>query len=180
MRVFVAADVPPEIRTALSEVQRTLRRFSRSARWVAADSIHITLKFIGEAADDRVADIDTALRGLAWTPFEASVRGIGFFPSGRSPRVCWAGLDAAPIAALAAEIDARLEAAGFENEKRPFRPHLTLARSRNQAIEEAVVTAASQYSRRDFGSFIVDRIFLFQSTLKPSGAVYGKLKEYAS
>ena len=79
---------------------------------------------------------------------------------------------------LAEQLDSRMERLGFEKEKRAFRPHITLARARDSRIDSALVTAASQYAEQQFGSFTVDRVFLFKSILRPSGAVYEKLKEY--
>src|SRR5207249_3299067 len=106
------------------------------------------------------------------------VRGIGFFPGNRSPRVFWAGLEPSTMEDLAQQIDVRMERLGFEKEKRAFRPHLTLARARDMRIEGSLVAAAEKYENQDFGSFTVDRFHLFQSTLKPTGAVYNKVKEY--
>jgi 2'-5' RNA ligase len=71
-----------------------------------------------------------------------------------------------------------MERLGFEKEKRAFRPHITLARSRDSRIDSSLVVAASKYDGHDFGSFMVDRVFLFKSILKPTGAVYERLREY--
>src|ERR1043165_8291640 len=94
MRVFIAVDLPDEVRNELAAVQRALQHLTDSARWVAPESIHITLKFIGEIPEKRVADIDSVLTGFTWTPFNVIVRGVGFFPGNRSPRVFWAGMEA--------------------------------------------------------------------------------------
>ena len=178
MRVFIAAELPNEIRKTLGDIQRELRPLTNNARWVAPDSIHITLKFVGEVQEKRVEDIDGALAGLTWKPFTVTVRGVGFFPGTRSPRVFWAGMEAPTMPGLAEHLDARMERVGFEKEKRAFRPHITLARARNTRIDSSLITSAAQYEEHDFGSFTVDRVFLFKSTLKPSGAIYEKLKEY--
>lgn len=178
MRVFIAIDVPDEIRKHLGSVQDQLRQFSPSARWVPAESIHLTLKFIGEIAEKRRDDIDEALAGLTWKAFPVSVRGVGFFPGTRSPRVFWAGLQSSTMEGLAKEIDTRLEQAGFDAERRAFRAHVTLARSKTTRLESALVTAAEQFTETDFGTFVADRYFLYQSTLKAGGAVYTRLKEY--
>ena len=178
MRVFIAIDVPEDIRKRLAAVQDQLRAFSPSARWVPADSIHLTLKFIGEIAEKHREDIDNALIDLSWKAFPVSVRGVGFFPGTRSPRVFWAGLQASTMEGLAKEIDTRLEQAGFDAEKRAFRSHLTLARSKNTRLEKELVKAAEPFADTDFGNFIADRCFLYQSTLKPTGSVYTRLKEY--
>ena len=80
--------------------------------------------------------------------------------------------------ALAREIDSRLEHAGFDRERRAFRAHLTLARAKNSHLDRAMIAAAAPYADTDFGTFTVDRIFLFESTLKAGGSVYTKLQEY--
>ena len=178
MRVFIAVELPDDIRKALGDVQRQLQPLTDTARWVSPDSIHITLKFIGEVPDKRIEDIDAALTGLTWKPFTVTVHGVGFFPGTRSPRVFWAGMEAPTMQGLAEQLDTRMERLGFEKEKRAFRSHITLARARDTRIESALVTGAAEYEEHDFGSFTVDRMFLFKSTLKPSGAVYDKLKEY--
>jgi RNA 2',3'-cyclic 3'-phosphodiesterase len=179
MRLFIAVDLPDGVRDALSELQRTLRASTNSARWVAPESIHITLNFLGEVADKRLEEINGALADLAWKPFTVVVKGVGFFPGTRSPRIFWAGLDAPTMESLASETGDRMERIGFEQEKRAFRPHITLARSRDARLDTALISAAAEYSDRDFGSFSVDRIFLFKSTLKSSGAVYEKVREYS-
>ena len=178
MRVFIAIALPGEIQRELAAVQRDLKTVTNSARWVAPESIHVTLRFIGETPEHRIPEIDSALIGLTWKPFTVSVRGIGFFPGTRSPRVFWAGLEAPSMENLAQQIDTRMERLGFEREKRAFRPHLTLARARDMRIDSSLVIAAEKYEEHSFGSFTADRFYLIQSTLKPTGAVYTKLKEY--
>ncbi len=178
MRTFIALDLPEEIRARLAEVQRALKPSTHTARWVAPESIHVTLKFIGEIPEKRVDDIHGALAGLTWKPFTVTVNGIGFFPGARSPRVVWAGMQAPTMEDLTKEIDVHLERLGFEKEKRMFRPHLTLARAKTTRLEAALVETAKAFEHEDFGTFTVDRFFLYQSTLKPTGSIYTKLKEY--
>ena len=178
MRLFLAVDLPDQVRHELAVVQNALKPLTDSARWVSADSIHITLKFLGEVPEKLVDDIDTALAGLSWKPFTVTVRGVGFFPGNRSPRVFWAGMEAPTMQNLAEELDSRMERLGFDKENRAFRPHITLARARDTRIDSALVTGASQYEEHAFGSFTADRVFLFKSTLSSSGSVYEKLKEY--
>lgn len=178
MRVFIAIELPAEIQKELGALQRDLKSVTNSARWVAPESIHLTLKFIGQTPDQRIPEIDSALIGLTWKPFTVTVRGLGFFPGTRSPRVLWAGLETPTMENLAQQVDTRMERLGFEKEKRAFRPHLTLARARDMRIDNSLVIATEKYQEQVFGSFTVDRFYLIQSTLKPSGAVYNRLKEY--
>src|SRR5713226_1496242 len=120
MRVFIAVDLPDELRKELATLQRELEPLTDTARWVAPESIHITLKFLGEVPEKRVEDIDGALTGLTWKPFTVTVRTVGFFPGNRSPRVFWAGMEAPTMQNLAEELDSRMEPLGFEKEKRAF------------------------------------------------------------
>ena len=178
MRVFIAIELPEGVRRKLGEIEKKLRPTTSSARWVSPDSIHLTLKFIGEVSEARLQDVDQALEGLTWRPFQVAVHGVGFFPGPRSPRVLWAGLTASTMEDLAREIDARMERFGFDREKRAFRPHLTLARARDARLDAQLVESAKKFEEADCGTFMVDRCFLFQSTLKPTGSVYAKLKEF--
>jgi 2'-5' RNA ligase len=178
MRLFIAVDLPDELRKELGTVQMALKPLTDSARWVAPESIHITLKFLGEVPEKRIEDVEQALTGLSWKQFTVTVRGVGFFPGNRSPRVFWAGMEAPTMQGLAEELDSRMERLGFDKEKRAFRPHITLARARDTRIDSSLVTGSAEYQEHNFGSFTADRVFLFKSTLKPSGAVYEKLKEY--
>jgi RNA 2',3'-cyclic 3'-phosphodiesterase len=178
MRLFIAIELPDGIRDALARVQSELKAATHSARWVAAESIHITLKFLGEVQEGKIADIHAAVTGLTWKPFTITVRGVGFFPGTRSPRIFWAGMESPTMQELAAQVDSKMEPLGFEKEKRAFRPHITLARAKDTRIDASLVTAATHFKDHDFGSFFVDRMFLFRSTLRPSGAVHEKLREY--
>jgi RNA 2',3'-cyclic 3'-phosphodiesterase len=179
MRVFIAIDLPNHVRTQLKELQRVLRPAASAAKWVAPESIHITLKFLGEVAEKRIDQIDASLAGLAWKPFTIAIHGVGFFPGARSPRIFWVGMDAPTMEGLTEELDARMERLGFEREKRAFQPHITLARAKTARLDTALVAASATFAERDFGSFTADRINLVQSTLKPSGAVYSTIKEYS-
>src|SRR5262245_9939517 len=105
MRVFIAIDLPEEIVSRLAGVQRELRPVTTSARWVAAESVHLTLKFIGEVSDKRLETINEVLTSLTWKPFHVTVKGVGFFPGNLSPRVFWAGLQAPTMQGLAEKID---------------------------------------------------------------------------
>src|SRR5689334_14198359 len=87
MRLFIAIDLPEDVRLNLENLERELRPVTSSARWVAPGSIHVTLKFLGETDESRIGDIDRALAGVAAVPMDVVVHGVGFFPGGRSPRV---------------------------------------------------------------------------------------------
>src|ERR1700679_2101283 len=152
MRLFVALDIDDEIRNKISRFVDEMREFAPEARWVRPESLHVTLKFIGEKFEQEVEKIKLALGTMESKqlschsdprakreaeeslPFfsskiEMSICGYGFFPNARAPRVFWIGIASdASLPSLAARIDEKLSAIGIPKEAHVFNPHLTLAR----------------------------------------------------
>jgi RNA 2',3'-cyclic 3'-phosphodiesterase len=127
----------------------------------------------------RLEEVKAALAALprrAAIPVE--IRGLGFFPNARSPRVFWCGIEAAGLEALAAETDQATAALGIESEKRAFSPHLTLARIKEPTNLRALHSAIAGLESVDFGRMEARRFFLYQSQLSPKGSVYTKLAEF--
>ena len=177
MRLFVAVDVPQEIRDAVEkDVVDVLRPAVQGARWTRPEGRHLTLEFLGETPDDRVPDITRALRKAAKKsrPFETLFTEIGGFPTLRRPRVIWLGLGggADEMRSLAANVNRELEPLGFDPESRPFTPHYTLARfARPRVIVEMpeVVVPMTKFG--------VSEVVLFRSQLHPKGARYTALEQ---
>jgi RNA 2',3'-cyclic 3'-phosphodiesterase len=180
VRLFVALDVPDAVRAALSELSERLKKTCPNARWVRLEGVHVTLKFIGEVPAEQAEDIRRALGELpSFSPTEVRFAGLGFFPSARRPRVLWAGVEAGPqLAALAAAIEMKLEALGIAPEKRPFHPHLTLARFETPQRTQALRTAIEAQGTPEFGRETFGEFHLYQSVLKRSGAEYTRLVTY--
>lgn len=174
MRVFVALDIPEDVRRALGEFITRLAPLGRGARWARAESLHVTLKFIGEAPDEKVPAIRDALVGIpAMAPVEMRFRGTGFFPDARRPRVFWAGIEAGPeLVALAEAVEAALEPLGIPRERREFRPHLTLARFKSDEGLAVLRDELARAGAAEFGSATADAFYLYQSILRPAGAEY--------
>ena len=186
IRAFIAVELPPPIREALGEVQRAMREAGAEAKWVRPDSIHLTLKFLGNIRAEKLSAIrsamEAAVRGTE--PLKASVAGVGAFPNERRPRVLWVGLDepTGELEALHRRLEAALRPLGFKPEGRPFRPHLTMARIRSPARGArggAIARALDAQRSVILGKITIGRIVLYQSTLKPTGAVYTPLEEVA-
>jgi 2'-5' RNA ligase len=179
MRLFVAIDLPAEVISALERLVNRLRPLARIS-WTRPDNWHLTTKFIGEWPEDRVGEIEAALRALAGRePMPIRVRGLGFFPSPRAPRVFWAAVEAPEsLAALARDMDKALARLGVEQERRPFSPHLTLARIKEPTPLDGLHGAIEKLTLMEFGSFTADRFCLYRSTLQPGGAVYTRLAEF--
>src|SRR6476646_10368444 len=130
MRLFIALDIDDEIRQRIARFLDGVRNFAPDARWVKPESMHVTLKFIGEQPDSSVESIQRALADVKAVPCEIHFCGYGFFPTPKSARVFWVGMEAGPqLATLAASVDDTTGALGIPKEERPFSPHLTLARS---------------------------------------------------
>jgi len=186
VRLFVALNIPSEVRDALGELIKELSdadsASSKSkARWVRAESLHITLKFIGHVDTAKLEPIRVALSQVhSPQAVELRFRGVGFFPNERRPRVFWAGIEASPnLASLAGDIDAQLKDLGLPPETRAFTPHLTLARFDPPGISEKLRAAIRKYITRDFGTLRSNEIHLIESKLKPSGAEYTTLHSFS-
>lgn len=179
MRTFVALLLPGEVRQALAAEIDRLRPLARDVAWVAADNLHLTLKFLGEVEPVRVelvaATLETIATGAA--VFELGVRGLGAFPSPARPRVIWAGVDAGALAAaaLAGRIDEALARLDFEREARAFAGHVTLGRVRLPRRDPKLAAALGAAADRRFGAFRVEQVTLMQSELGPRGARYTEI-----
>lgn len=177
MRLFVAIDVPQTLKDVIEgEIVETLRDRIGGAKWTRPESRHLTLKFLGNVADDRVEEIVAALRTAAarHSTFSASFSDVGGFPNLRRPRVLWVGIGegAEPMAHLAADVEHELEGLGFPEEGRPFRGHFTLARfPRPRVIELPDIDVPP-------AAFDVEEVVLFQSRLHPKGAQYTALERF--
>jgi len=182
VRLFVALDIPEEVRTAIGVLIESLRLVCRAARWVRIEGAHVTLKFIGHFPTDKTDEIRSA---LATVPFPAAIRmhfrGLGFFPNDHRPRVLWAGIEAGTgLSALAAAIEAVLEPLGIAREQRAFSPHLTLARFESTKELNPLRGAIAAAAPLEFGSTNTTEFHLYQSVLKRSGAEYTRLATFRS
>jgi len=185
VRLFVALEIPAAVRDNLAAQIEELRELStkvadKRPRWVRPENLHVTLKFIGEASPANVEGIRDALSAIrSDVPVEIKFRGLGFFPNEQHPRVLWAGLDAsANLPSLAGDIDGALEMQGIARERRPFTPHLTLARIEPPGLHEKLHAAIQKNGVHEFGSFQTREFHLIESKLKPAGAEYTTLASY--
>jgi len=135
MRTFIAIDLSQEIKSQLTATVRLLKPVARDIKWVAPDNYHLTLKFIGEVAEEQVEVIKAVLNGVAskHNRFNLAARGTGSFPPGQSRmRVIWVGLEAGPeLYSIQSDLEEALSREGFQREERSFAPHLTIGRPEN-------------------------------------------------
>jgi len=188
MRLFVALDIDSDIRQRIGEFRNQMRQLATDVRWVGPETFHVTLQFLGETR--KADDIQRALQQVKGPPIELTFRNAGFFPSPKSPRVFWAGIESGEsLQELVKSIGAALQPLGFERDKGPFTPHLTLARAGSgrprpvpgerpasglQQVRAKVETLPSP----EFGTMTAHEFCLYESKLSPAGAQYKKLSRY--
>ena len=187
MRAFIAVDLPQPIQTALSEQQHALRTAAaltpgrnEEMKWTRPEGIHLTLKFLGEISPKQVTQVTQALARLgSFEPFALLVKGFGFFPDPRRPRVLWVGVEAPPaLEQLAHRVDTAMNELGFAAEGRTFTPHLTLARFDVPRPRPELVAVLEPETGLILGRFEVSEFFLFESRLSPRGAQYQKVARF--
>ena len=183
IRAFIAIELSAEIRRSLDQISNQLRHSLKGApvRWVPADNIHLTLKFLGNVSLANLDLLKESIRNevARHNPFELSVGELDAFPSIHRPRVILVRVQApAELSQLQRNLEEQTRRLGYEPEERPFAPHLTLGRvSRNASNNEVVhLGQALETSRVGFlGAMQVDRVNLFRSDLQPTGAIYTSL-----
>jgi RNA 2',3'-cyclic 3'-phosphodiesterase len=180
VRLFVALEIPSTVRENLADFVKQLRTIAPQPRWVRAENLHVTLKFIGEALPEKVGVIRTALAAVhSDRTVTIDFRGLGFFPNEKHPRVFWAGMDASPnLKTLALDIDHAMEELGIPKEQRPLLPHLTLARFQPPRLPEKTRATIQENATREFGSLRTSQFHLIESKLKRSGAEYTRIATF--
>ena len=181
MRLFVALDIPGAIRVAIQSLIRDLKPFDNSWKWVRAENLHVTLKFLGEVAAQKLPEVVRTLRTVRATDaMTLRFHGLGFFPNERRPRVLWIGMAApAELPRLASDIDAAFADIGFAREEREFSPHLTLARSKAGTISAELRDAITKNSARQLGTMDASTFHLVESRIKSAGPEYTTLESFS-
>ena len=184
-RAFIALGLNDPVRAALVEEIERLRPLSKAVAWVPPQNLHVTLKFLGEESEERLAEVVVALGevGAALAPFSLTIHGLGAFPGMERPRILWAGVaeGALEVRSLQGRIEAALERRGFARESRPWHPHLTIGRVfderrwRRDAGPDLRAALARGATTR-FGAVPIARVSLMRSDLSPAGARYRELR----
>ena len=193
MRIFIALDIDDDIRQRIQRFIEGVSGFAPDARWVRPESLHVTLKFIGEKPNEVVEEIKHSLSGIRSESFEITFRAYGFFPTAKAARVFWVGIESEPqLASLAKAVDDSTSALGIPKEDHSFAPHLTLARgggrsgaprwhkgdatNKNfQHLQEKLAALPTP----DFGNMAAHEFFLYQSQLSAGGSRYTKIASFA-
>ncbi len=175
MRLFVALNLPDDVRRAILRATEPVRRLGLPVKWVEAAGVHLTLKFLGEVAADRLSELAAGVERAAGRAraFTLPISGFGAFPSESHARVVWLACEAVPaLELLQHDVERELAALGFPLEGRPFRPHLTLGRAKRDA-RNGVTGLAEPLARLVYhGEIVVRSVDLMESALSPAGARY--------
>jgi len=186
IRAFIAIPLPESLIERLGRLQRGLEhKVPGCVRWVRPQGIHLTLKFLGDTATEKLADIESALSVVARNAATCTltVGGMGCFPNPRRPRVIWVGVEepTGRLALLQSAIEEVSTSLGFPPERRDFHPHLTLGRVHRRASRQDVARLGEVISTAEMGTLCqisAARLDLIRSVLKPSGAEYTTLAEF--
>lgn len=175
-RLFVAIDLPD---THVDTLQR-LRTEAFDARWTPAEQYHLTLRFIGDTAADRVPAIEEALGSLSVPAFILRGKGLGVFPSRRRPRVLFANVDqTTPLVEVQADVERACQRAGLDPDPKAFHPHVTIARLKGARPRE-VRSYLKTHQGVTLAPFTVQQFHLYESRLHPEGALHERVRTFSS
>ena len=178
MRLFVALAIPREVRDKIASLIRELRDVDAKPKWINPDNLHVTLKFIGQVAPQKAAEIGDALSTVqTQQSVVVEFREIGFFPDARRPSVAWVGIQPPQILSfLAAEVNRVLAPLGIPREEKPFTPHLTIARFKETRLSQALRAEIEKQKSRKFDTLASGEFHLIESKPKSAGAEYTTLR----
>ena len=176
MRLFLAINPRADVRTRINDALEPLRGVAPTLRWVAADRLHLTVKFLGEQPESIVPTLSDALDTAMGRHVDAplGLGGVGAFPNFRRARVVWLGVEPHPrLELLHHDVEKACAALGFEPEGRPFRPHLTVARVPDGTSEQALRALSRAARGAAFAETVnVDTVDLMASELTQAGPRY--------
>ena len=185
IRAFIAIELPDDIREGLGRLIARLNSNQPEVKWVDPSAIHLTLKFLGYVAPDRIAEITEAITDVAERipPFSLEIKGLGVFPGLNRVRVVWVGVEGYTdkLLHLQKGVETNLEILGFPPEERDFTPHLTLARVRENASPAERQELGHLITATEvpvIGSFTAMSVSLMRSQLARTGAVYTRMAAF--
>ncbi len=183
MRTFIAIELPQEIKDFLGRLQTELKATNADVKWVAAENIHLTLKFLGEIDEKKLEKIMEIMQDTAKeiNKFQIRISSLGAFPKTDFPRVIWVGIENGDkeVKGIAKELEEKIAKTGIPKEDRPFSSHITIGRTRSTLNREKLVGYLK--NKTDLGGekleFYATKVTLFKSNLTPKGPIYEVLKE---
>lgn len=181
IRCFVAIPLDAALKKEIATSVADLKKASSDVRWVQAESLHATLKFLGDTNEDLLQPLYEKLLPVSAShrPFTLGIRGVGLFPKRGKPRVIWIDIQSyQELAKLQEDVEDALVTIGFDKEERFFSPHLTIGRVKGPRNINTLLQELEALKDKDFGTIEVRSFSLMKSELKPTGAEYTILKEF--
>lgn len=185
VRLFIAVTIPDDVRVALAGLLTDCSAMPDKVKWVAADNLHLTLKFLGNVPEDTIAQIIGIIDTVAaqHSQFTFSMRGLGCFPNLVRPRVLFvdscAGHD--NLKQIASDLEQQLVPLGFEPENRQFKTHITIGRFKTRRgkpkLSDNLLGYIGDHKETEYGTFTVSKLTLMQSVLTPEGPIYTPVHE---
>lgn len=180
-RIFIAVELDPALRQRIVDLEDSIKQAGARLRWIAAENLHFTVRFLGEITPAQLAQVKLATREVATATrsFPLALQGVGAFPSLQRPQVIWVGVreGSEELAALSARLDDALVRHRFPREDRPYVAHLTLTRVRDRRVWGDLVRALSGFREVVVGTQQVDTLTVMESHLNPRGARYTRVEE---
>lgn len=169
LRLFIALNLPSDVIQEIKNISWGVK----DARWVPQEQLHITLRFIGNCDEGRYYDIRDALKRVDMNSFSLSLKGVGYFPPRKKPRILWVGINQPDeLIQMRSKIDTCLKQIGIENEGRKFHPHVTVARLHETIHPSSIIPFLSQNSLFSVSPFPITTFYLYSSTLQREGAIH--------
>lgn len=181
MRLFVAIQIPEDIRASIASLLQEFRAIAPQIKWIRANNLHVTLKFLGETEPRRLSPIQVSLASVhTKNPVALDFSGLGFFPNAKRPNILWAAIQSSSnLQTIVAGIENQMHSLGYPKEDRVFTPHLTLAHLDKAVLPMTLKDTIAQNSARHFGNFIVRDFQLIESKLKSTGAEYTTVQSFS-
>ncbi|MCS4540809.1 MAG: RNA 2',3'-cyclic phosphodiesterase [Euryarchaeota archaeon] len=181
IRAFIAIDIPKDLINKIANIQNSLKKIDANIKYVEPENIHITLKFLGEVLENKLANVSLVTKEttVGVKPFEIEINGVGVFPSFNYIRVIWVGITKGAdfLSNLQTELEKRLVPLGFEPEERGFSPHITIGRVKTIKAKAQLQSKINELQNINIGTMQVDCLKLKKSQLTPKGPIYTDLVE---
>lgn len=181
IRTFLAVLIDEDLRQKIFDAQNCVRKCASNVKWVEPDNFHITLKFLGDVAEEQIPEISAVITETVKSvpAFDLSFKGLGAFPRPERARVVWVGIEQGreQLIDMAKALEKSLAALGFDKEDKPFKAHVTIGRVRDNKPTAGLARGLAEIETPDLGTQRVECVSVMQSELLREGPVYSVISE---